>query len=158
MLELLLLLLLRKVTLLDVLDAVTHLHLLLLRHLVVHLRTGLLLVHGLARLASSAHLHLVVLAHDLHQLLLLLLPHLGRSAAGVAKLLRACTLLPTSASAASGLVALVTLLQEGSHQIGVVLQNADSFLLLKQRRRLNTSSFYLQFPNKQHMSLITAVS
>jgi len=124
-----LLLLLRKVTLLDVLDAVTHLHLLLLlRHLVVHLRTGLLLVHGLARLAPSAHLHLVVLAHDLHQLLLLLLPHLWRSAASVAKPPRA--LLPTSASAASGLVALVTLLQEGSHQIGVVLQNADSFLLL----------------------------
>ena len=142
-----LLLLLRKVTLLDVLDAVTHLHLLLLRHLVVHLRTGLLLVHGLARLASPAHLHLVVLAHDLHQLLLLLLPHLWRSAASVAKLLRARTLLPTSASAASGLVALVTLLQKGSHQIGVVLQNADSFLLLKQRRRLNTYYlFYLPFP------------
>jgi len=117
------LLLLTKVALLDVLDAVSlllHLHLLLRRHLVVHLTR-------LNRLLLTAHLPgLVALhLHGLHQLLLLLLLTHGCTAMLLGLPLLGLLLLHATAAGTTRLVLsimlLVTLLQESCHQVGVVL-------------------------------------
>ena len=116
--------LLTKIALLDVLDAVSlllHLHLLLRRHLVVHLTR-------LNRLLLTAHLPgLVALhLHGLHQLLLLLLLLTHGSTAMLLRLpLLGLLLLHATAAGTTRLVLsimlLVTLLQESCHQVGVVL-------------------------------------
>ena len=119
------LLLLTKIALLDVLDAVSlllHLHLLLRRHLVVHLTR-------LNRLLLTAHLPgLVALhLHGLHQLLLLLLLLLTHGSTAMLLRLPLLGLLLLHATAAGttrlvlSIMLLVTLLQESCHQVGVVL-------------------------------------